>query len=684
MPITPITPTGPSAPNTLTPDAAGAVAVPNTLTPDAAGAVAVPNTLTPDAAGAVAVPNTLTPDAAGTVAAPNTLSADAAGTVAAPNTLSADAAGTIAAPISLPSVTAAAFPRSLTPMVDFDFAAKSYAKDGVAVAFDDIFTYTRASSATFTNRRLKKNGGYEYFLDNDYVGSVTNLLKYSEDFSDTTLWATNGAIITNAAIAPDGTLSADHLQETSISSAHGKFQGFDITAGTYTRSIYAKAAERSWFYVKQYDGVSNFGAWFNLTAGTVGTVQAGMTAAMEPAGDGWFKCSITNTTSASTERAQYGVATNNGAFSYVGTAGLGVYIWGAQFTESTKPLPYVKTLDVAVTKTFAETLRTEYDAVTGKNLGALIEGGSTNTMTYSEEISAWYPYNGGGLQTLNITDNYGLAPDNTMSASRLSGSLVDTTSNSRIIMVRPSVTGSNITLSFWVKSLNGNYDAQFHFKGQAQGTVSMTSEWKRVSISGVTVNATENFGIDLKGSFVSSLDFDFLIWGAQVENKQFASSYIRTEGAAVSRSKDKLSLPASTLLKNLPITVNAKFDTYQGTTPATQRHLFRDDGTVPRIRAYIETSGSSITASAGSDAVSFGVTDSLFNGELTIVGTDSTLATYTDKTLVQSKANTTPWRSDLTGATYIGSSGGEATLFGHISKFSTYAQALTAQEITLL
>ena len=656
MPITPITPTGPSAPNTLTPDAAGAVAVPNTLTPDAAGAVAVPNTLTPDAAG--------------TVAAPNTLSADAAGTVAAPNTLSADAAGTIAAPISLPSVTAAAFPRSLTPMVDFDFAAKSYAKDGVAVAFDDIFTYTRASSATFTNRRAKKNGGYEYFLDTDYVGNVTNLLKYSEDFTGSD-WSSSlsgdgsVSVLSNTTLSPNNDMTADTItvNATGLGIA-ALVQPLSSTVGNpYSVSAYFKAARPQ-----------DVGKTILIRGAASGTYVNVVLS------DNWLKSNSTQQASSSsftldiTHRPSLGSTSGEIQF----------YVWGAQLTQSAKPLPYVKTLNVAVTKTFAETLRTEYDAVTGKNLGALIEGGSTNTMTYSEEISAWYPYNGGGLQTLNITDNYGLAPDNTMSASRLSGSLVDTTSNSRIIMVRPSVTGSNITLSFWVKSLNGNYDAQFHFKGQAQGTVSMTSEWKRVSISGVTVNATENFGIDLKGSFVSSLDFDFLIWGAQVENKQFASSYIRTEGAAVSRSKDKLSLPASTLLKNLPITVNAKFDTYQGTTPATQRHLFRDDGTVPRIRAYIETSGSSITASAGSDAVSFGVTDSLFNGELTIVGTDSTLATYTDKTLVQSKANTTPWRSDLTGATYIGSSGGEATLFGHISKFSTYAQALTAQEITLL
>ena len=673
MPITPITPTGPSAPNTLTPDAAGAVAVPNTLTPDAAGAVAVPNTLTPDAAG--------------TVAAPNTLSADAAGTVAAPNTLSADAAGTIAAPISLPSVTAAAFPRSLTPMVDFDFAAKSYAKDGVAVAFEDIFTYTRASSATFTNRRLKKNGGYEYFLDTDYVGSVENLLKYSEDFSDTALWATNGAIITNAAIAPDGTLSADHLQETSISSAHGKFQSFDITAGTYTRSIYAKAAERSWFYVKQYDGVSNSGAWFNLTAGTVGTVQAGMTAAMEPAGDGWFKCSITNTTSASTERAQYGVAANNGAFSYVGTAGLGVYIWGAQFTESAKPLPYVKTLDVAVTKTFAETLRTEYDPVTGENLGALIEGGSTNTMITSEEISAWAVHNQGGLQTLNITDNYGLAPDNTMSASRLVGSLNDATSNSRLIVRRITPTGSTITLSFWVKSLTGNYSASFHFKGVPAGTVAMTSEWQRVSISGTSTNATENLGIDIVGNLASSLNFDFLMWGAQVEDKPFASSYIRTEGSAVSRSADNLSLPSAGNFNPNEYTLTVDFNHKLKNDISEYLYSINDNSGTNRIANIIN-----IGNDLGVFSSVFGVSTNFSGGQILDDKKNTVVTTFKNNSLEGFLNNSpigsnsvTPVQSVAMLDINLGNRyNNTQTLNGHISRFTTYAQALTQQEISLL
>ena len=593
-------------------------------------------------------------------------------------------------------------------MVDFDFAAKSYAKNGLAVAFDDIFTYTRASSATFTNRRLKKNGGYEYFLDNDYVGSVTNLLKYSEDFSDTTLWATNGAIITNAAIAPDGTLSADHLQETSISSAHGKFQGFDITAGTYTRSIYAKAAERSWFYVKQYDGVSNSGAWFNLTAGTVGTVQAGMTAAMEPAGDGWFKCSITNTTSASTERAQYGVATNNGAFSYVGTTGLGVYIWGAQFTESTKPLPYVKTLDVAVTKTFAETLRTEYDAVTGENLGALIEGGSTNLCTGSEDLSLSASWS---IVRTALTINASIAPDGTFSADKIAPL---TTNQPHYIMISQTtiVSPSKAAISFYVKPAGYNFfqigsgqtSSEFATFDLQSGTISETGSatnesdcsikpagngFYRVSVSLQPSNSGSTFsGAQPSGAlgwqpvFAGNGTSGVYVWGAQFEALPFATSYIRTEGAAVSRSSDNL---------NLPSAGNFDADEYSVTSKINTSNYFSSSVSVLTIsggsnRTQLDINGGNFRPFS----LSGGAFNSFSGGSIPLGDTVNLTLTFSNGTLKgyfndDLKGQFAIPTMDPVSIINIGNlTGNSQRYYGHISKLSTYAQALTAQEITLL
>ena len=674
MPITPITPTGPSAPNTLTPDAAGAVAVPNTLTPDAAGAVAVPNTLTPDAAG--------------TVAAPNTLSADAAGTVAAPNTLSADAAGTIAAPISLPSVTAAAFPRSLTPMVDFDFAAKSYAKNGLAVAFDDIFTYTRASSATFTNRRLKKNGGYEYFLDTDYVGDVTNLLKYSEDFTGSD-WSSSlsgdgsVSVISNTTLSPNNDMTADTItvNATGLGIA-AVVQSLSSTIGNpYSVSAYFKAARPQ-----------DVGKTILIRGAASGTYVNVVLS------DNWLKSNSTQQASSSSFTLDITHRPSQGS-----TSGeIQFYIWGAQVTESAKVLPYVKTLDVAVTKTFAETLRTEYDAVTGENLGALIEGASTNMAFWSEEFSPNW-----SRTDSTIVLNQTTAPDNTVSAD-----LIYPNASGANKQVYRAVTGVPITTytsSFYVKSagiswvmlpaasasngvwfdlINGVIGTET--AGTSGSMLNIGNGWFRCS---VTSDATTTVAY----SYLRMVDSDGVttvtangtsgvyIWGAQLEALPFASSYIRTEGAAVSRSADGLSVSPYDVINPSETSFNVVFDSVD---PGGYTYVFIHAGAGSTYyRAYFD-SGDRLHSALSSQTLSTGVDVFVANKSIKLSGTyDGAAATlYKDNELLVQNASSTPIQINGANSFYLGAvaSAGQQNINGHISKFSTYAQALTAQEITLL
>ncbi len=684
MPITPITPTGPSAPNTLTPDAAGAVAVPNTLTPDAAGAVAVPNTLTPDAAG--------------TVAAPNTLSADAAGTVAAPNTLSADAAGTIAAPISLPSVTAAAFPRSLTPMVDFDFAAKSYAKNGLAVAFDDIFTYTRASSATFTNRRLKKNGGYEYFLDTDYVGNVTNLLKYSEDFTGSD-WSSSlsgdgsVSVLSNTTLSPNNDMTADTItvNATGLGIA-ALVQPLSSTVGNpYSVSAYFKAARPQ-----------DVGKTILIRGAASGTYVNVVLS------DNWLKSNSTQQASSSsftldiTHRPSLGSTSGEIQF----------YVWGAQLTQSAKPLPYVKTLDVAVTKTFAETLRTEYDAVTGENLGALIEGSSTNLALRSEEFSnaTWSKVDA------TITANAIKAPDGTNSADKLAAA-----STASIVpngyQVVTSVAAQSYSISFYAKQAEtdfvqiyfsagqvaNNPRANFNLASGVVGTVdadiTATIEYSgegvyRITASVVAVGtalrpfiALIKSASDTKAqSNAWTIGDGVYIWGAQLEAKPFATSYIRTEGAAVSRSSDNLNIDGNSSIpeggQDLTVSIDVSMN------DADNHHhyakLFRLDGQDLYMQSFAAgiNNWQAVTNNiplAFAPDISSGVTHSFAT-----TYTSSKIAAYFNSVETETITTFTPTFYNRNTTLSLGSSSTYQHIDGHISKFKTYAQALTQQEITLL
>ena len=651
MPITPITPSGSNAPNDLPSDAAGAVAVPNTLPSDAAGAVAVPNTLP------------------------------------------ADGAGSVASPVSLPSVAAAAAPRTLTPMVNLDFAAKSYARKGRTVLFDDLLTYTRPSSATFINRRPDVDGGYEYFLDTDYVGDVTNLVTYSEDFSNSDWSKSATSVQSNVVDSPYSNFTADKLI---LSSTSGNILSTVTTSNESIASVYVKIGSNI-TSLQFRDGNGGAYSFFNLSGGDfIVGVSTTNQAYADYIKDGWWKLSIV----VSSFTSGFRIALN-------GSAGGFVYIWGAQLTESAKPLPYVKTLASAVTQTFTETLRVEYDAATGNNLGALIEGGSTNLCKGSENIIAGSAFS---ILRTSVTTNTSIAPDGTFSAGKLIPSTED---DSHFVIVTQStvLAPSKASISFYVKPAGHNFfqiasgqtAIEFATFDLQSGTISETGSatnesecsispvgngFYRVSVfiqpsaTGTTYSGSIPSGtLGWRPSFTGDGVSGVYVWGAQFEALPFASSYIRTEGSAVSRSADSLNLPVTSIpAPSLEQSVVVNFDIHGrllndrvyeiGGVNSGRRHI------------YIPTSGTEL----GYRYQNVSTTTELLDDKVfkTVSSFDGTsVKFYSNKELAFSMSPTELGNSSTVfkiGANTTGAS----PMYGHISKFKTYAQALTAQEITLL
>ena len=666
----------------ITPEAPGQISPPNTLTGEAVGVVAAPNTLTGEAVGVVAAPNTLVGEAVGAVAAPNTLVGEAVGSVSAPNTLVGEAVGSVSAPNTLVGVTPAAFPRTLTPLVDMNFATKSYAQSGTPVAFDDLFTYSRASSATFTNRVAKATGGYDYFLDTDYVGDVENLLTYSEQFDNAAWSKSNVSVTANMEIAPDGTFSADRYTENNALSYKRLSQslGATLNATPHVFSIQIKAAGRKWVLIWS-DNLGK-GAYFNISTGTLGTDTSDNGASIVNKGNGWYECSISNIMDGVADQPSVYLALENGNANYQGDGTSGVYIWGAQLTESAKPLPYVKTINAPVTQTFTETLRTEYDAATGEALGALIEGGSTNLVTRSEEFdnAAWVKSNA------IVTPNSISAPDGT-----ISGDLVSLSTFTAQIKRNMTVTAlTQYTLSFYVKkgtATDLKYSV-YDFTNLAD-IISPTSyfseigtDWTRVSLTFTTPVGCVSAAIyPVRDSAATGTLY---IWGAQLETLPFASSYIRTEGAAVSRSGDNLSLPSAGNFSDILSTVHVKSN-INGLNAASRYNYAIGTGS-ERVYSLINTENISFRIQkAGITSVSvvgaFPTGGALYTSTIAYSNTEAN--GYVNKLNVG--ADTSVLIPTLTGNIYIGTntSIGEH-LFGHISKFATYDKALTAQEITLL
>jgi hypothetical protein len=182
--------------------------------------------------------------------------------------------------------------------------------------------------------------------------SSTNLLTYSQDFSNAVWTKTNTTVTTGANIAPDGTQTANKLVESTSTSGHNVSALITVISATsYTSSIYAKASERG--YILMFDNNLSVGKYFNLISGTIlGNYGAGPTSAtITSVGNGWYRCTITiTTTSTNLTGVNVYISTDGSSISYTGNGYSGVYIWQSQFEALAFATSPITTTSAQVTR----------------------------------------------------------------------------------------------------------------------------------------------------------------------------------------------------------------------------------------------------------------------------------------------------------------------------------------------
>lgn len=416
------------------------------------------------------------------------------------------------------------------PSLLLDFANKK--------ELDDRITFTRGSTATYWDGKTT-------------VKAEENLLKRSSEFSDAYWGKTNTTVTADATAAPDGTTTADKLIDNTANDQHS-IGSQVVPSGTQVFSVYAKGNGEG-RYLKLYGwglGANNEAPVFDVDNGVLYNPPTSvyfLGATIAAVGNGWYRCTLKADTDGGTGSPAIALtnATNaHGTETYVGN-GSGIFIWGAQLEDRESATAYTATTSSPIVKyqpvlqtALANEPRFEHDPVTGECKGLLIEETRTNELITSETAT----YSFSNVYSQPFLYNTVIAPDGTQTADTVTGQ--ETDPSSRLEKSLTFASGTKLTLSFYQKTIWGNLDSSTNPIFAFSNSVGITSEaivsedvgngWYRLHYVMTTTASSQTLRLYYDGS-VTAAD-KVALWGFQLEQGSYPTSYIPTNGSTVTRS----------------------------------------------------------------------------------------------------------------------------------------------------
>jgi hypothetical protein len=220
---------------------------------------------------------------------------------------------------------------------------------------------------------------------------------------------------------------------------------------------------------------------------------------------------------------------------------------------------------------------------------------TTNLLTYSEDFSQWNKDISGTGTTPVVTLNYAISPSGEQNASRIQLDIGGGTTSNDFSQVSDSITISNLTKysrSIYVKSNTGsNQNIVIQVNGEPITTSTITTEWQRFETSVTSDSTSGFFRIRIRGNEGTVSQADILVWGAQLEEQNQATAYLKSDGIPAVRKSSTTNL--------IPYSEDFSQWTTLGATTISATDLTSPIGTTNATRI------TGLTGSGGNDLRSF-------------------------------------------------------------------------------
>ena len=184
----------------------------------------------------------------------------------------------------------------------------------------------------------------------------TNLITYSEDFSQSYWTETDASVSLSTTTSPDGLATSYKLipdDGTGGNRSIGK--SFIGLSNNHTHTCFAKKGEYNYLMLRMRNS-PNVGVMFDLENGTLNLNNPGapyVDSEIESIGNGWYKCSITLDPSQSGTSGQLFISmsvgiTGSETNSFSGDGTSGIYIWGCGLEQGSYATSYIPNFGTAL------------------------------------------------------------------------------------------------------------------------------------------------------------------------------------------------------------------------------------------------------------------------------------------------------------------------------------------------